>query len=51
MEEKQYEKIPRFVPDTCKNCKGHGVAMLDCEYEKKEDRELLVKVIDNYLAK
>ena len=48
---KTYEKIPRFVPDTCKGCKGHGVYMLDETYEDKESRELLCKVLDNYIEK
>lgn len=47
--EKIYEKIPSFKPDTCKNCKGHAVEMLDCEYENKEDRDLLSKVLGNYI--
>jgi hypothetical protein len=46
--EKEYQKIPRFVPDTCRNCKGHGVYMLDCDFTEKEDRDLLTKVISNY---
>lgn len=40
---KKYEK---FVPDSCKGCKGHGNYMLDVDYTKAEDRELLVKVLD-----
>lgn len=47
--EKQYEKIPRFVPDSCKNCKGHANYMLDCEFTDKEDRNLLLRVLDNYI--
>lgn len=48
---KTYAKVPKFVPDTCKNCKGHGVEMLDCEYTEKEDRNLLIKVLNNYIEK
>jgi len=50
-EEKKYEKIPAFKPDSCKGCKGHGNYMLDCEYENEKDRNLLVKVIGNYITK
>lgn len=46
--ENKYEPIPRFVPDTCKNCKGHSNFVLDCEYTDKEDRDLLVSVLKNY---
>ena len=49
--EKQYEKIPSFKPETCKNCKGHANFMLDCEYETKADRDLLVNVLGNYIEK
>jgi hypothetical protein len=41
-------KIPKFN-DHGSNCKGHANYMLDCEYENQEDRELLVKVLDNYI--
>jgi len=43
------EKIPRFVPDTCKNCKGHGNFMLDCDFTDKDDQDLLVTVLGNYI--
>ena len=46
---KEYEKIPSFNDHP--NCKGHANFMLDCEYEKKEDRDLLVNCLDNYIEK
>ncbi len=49
--EKTYEKIPPIIPEGCKNCKGHGVEMLDNTYEKKETRDLLVKCVSNYISK
>ena len=48
MENKKYTPVPKFVPDTCKNCKGHANYMLDCEYENKDDRDLLISVLENY---
>lgn len=38
--------IPVFNPHT--NCKGHANFMLDCTYEKQEERDLLIKVLENY---
>ena len=46
--EKTYEKVPSFNPHS--NCQGHGIYVLDCEYEDKEDRELLVRCLDNYIV-
>lgn len=43
---KQYKPIPRFVPDTCKNCKGHSNYLLDCDYTRQEDIDLLIKILD-----
>ena len=31
------------------NCKGHANYMLDCEYTKKSERELIVNCLDNYI--
>jgi hypothetical protein len=45
-EEKLYKKVPKFVEDSHKGCKGHGNFMLDCEYEHKADRDLLCNVLD-----
>ena len=48
-EEKKYPKVPAF--NNCPlTCKGHANYMLDNEFETKEDRDLLVRVIDNYLS-
>lgn len=49
-EEKEYKPIPRFN-DHGSSCKGHSNSMLDCEYTKKAERDLMVNVIDNYLSK
>lgn len=48
MNEKQYKPIPRFN-DHGASCKGHANAMLDCEYTKQEERDLLKDIIDRYL--
>lgn len=45
-ENKENIKIPSYNPHT--NCPGHGIYMLDCEYEDKQDRDLLVKVLEHY---
>jgi len=31
------------------NCKGHGNWMLDCEFESQEDRDVLIKCLNNYI--
>lgn len=49
--EKTFEPIPSFKPDSCKNCKGHASYFLDETYEDKESRDLLIKVLDNYIEK
>lgn len=33
------------------NCKGHANWMLDCTFEKEEEREVMKKSLDNYLQK
>ncbi len=45
-----YKAVPRFN-DHGSSCKGHANSMLDCEYTKKEERELLIAIIDNYTDK
>lgn len=47
--EKTYPPIPRFN-DHGSTCKGHANWMLDCEYTKQEERDLLVSVLDNYIG-
>lgn len=32
------------------NCKGHENFMLDCEYTKKDERNLIKKCINNYIS-
>lgn len=46
--EKIYEAVPRFN-DHGSNCSGHTNYVLDCDYTKQQDRELLSKVLDNYI--
>jgi hypothetical protein len=45
--EKKFEPIPAFNDHT--NCKGHGNWMLDCTFEKEEERGVLIKALDNYI--
>lgn len=45
--ETKFKPIPPFN-DHGAVCKGHANWMLDCTYEKKEDREMLLKILDNY---
>ena len=40
--------IPRFN-DHGANCKGHQNWMLDNTFENQEDRDILIKAIDNAL--
>ena len=47
MTKETYNKIPTFNDHP--NCKGHGNYMLDCEYTTKDEREQLLKVLDNYI--
>lgn len=42
-------KIPRFN-DHGAGCKGHANHMLDCEYERQEDRDVMIKVLDKYIG-
>lgn len=45
-----FKPIPRFK-DHGDECKGHGNYMLDCTYEKQEERDLLDKILSNYETK
>lgn len=31
------------------HCQGHANFMLDCTYEKQADRDLIIKVLSNYI--
>ena len=42
-------KIPRFN-DHGAGCKGHANHMLDCEYERQEDRDVMINVLDRHIA-
>jgi len=45
---KKLEAIPRFN-DHGSSCSGHANEMLDCTYEKQEDRNRIIKCLDNYI--
>jgi len=47
MNEKTYSPIPKF--NNHPGCKGHAVEMLDCDYTRQEDRDLMRKIIGNYI--
>lgn len=47
--EKIYEPVPPFKDHT--NCAGHANAMLDCTFEKQEEVDLGVKVLDYYIKR
>lgn len=49
-QEKTFEPVPRFN-DHGIGCKGHNNYMLDCEYTTKDERNQLLKVLDNYIDK
>lgn len=40
------EKYPPTNP--CTNCKGHSIWMLECNLDEKENRDSLIKALDNY---
>ena len=46
--DKTFEPIKPFNDHT--SCQGHANFMLDCTYERKEDRDLIIKVLDNYIS-
>ena len=41
--------IPRFN-DHGATCKGHSNFMLDCDMTRQEDRYVMIKVLDRYMA-
>ena len=47
------DNFPEIKPfnDHGSGCSGHANYMLDCTYTKKEDRELIIKCLDNYIPK
>ena len=51
MKEKEYKykSFPKFN-NHGSSCKGHENYMLDCTYEKEEDRQLLLKVLNHYFG-
>lgn len=42
----EYKAIPRFN-DHGAGCKGHANWMLDCEFTSQDDRDILLKALDN----
>ena len=46
----KYKSFPK-LNDHGSSCIRHANWMLDCTYEKEEDREVLDKCIANYLPK
>lgn len=49
-EDKACPPIKRFN-DHGSGCKGHGNWMLDCEFTKQSERDVLASAISNYIAK
>ena len=47
MIKEKLQKIPAFN-DHGSNCSGHANFMLDCTYEKQDDRDLIIKIVENY---
>lgn len=45
--EKKFEPIKAFNDHP--GCKGHANYMLDCTYEKKEDRDLMMEILTKYI--
>lgn len=45
--EKELPQIKAF--NDHQNCKGHENHMLDCEYTKQEERDLIKKCVSNYI--
>jgi len=46
--EKEFYSEP-FNEHASQNCKGHGNNLTSDTYENEEQRELLVKILDNYI--
>ena len=46
--EKEFYSEP-FNEHTSQNCKGHRNNLTGDTYEEEDDRELLVKILDNYI--
>ena len=42
-----FTPIPKFNDHV--NCKGHANHMLDCTYETQIERDILLKVLNDYL--
>lgn len=49
MNNKIYEPIAPFKDH--QNCKGHGNYMLDCTFETREERDMMIRVLDNHIIK
>ncbi len=44
---KKYKKIPPFNPHA--SCPGHSVSHLDCEFTEQSERDLMIRILDNYI--
>ena len=49
MSDEKFEGIKPFN-DHGSGCSGHANYMLDCTYTKKEQRDLIIKCLNNYIA-
>lgn len=47
---KKPNPIPRFN-DHGPACKGHANWMLDCTFEKQEERDVMINALNNYIDK
>ena len=45
----KYPPVAPFNPHGS-TCKGHGMSFLDCTYETKEERDLMVQILNNYIV-
>lgn len=50
MSDEKFEGIKPFN-DHGSSCQGHANYMLDCTYTKKEDIQLMITCLDNYIPK
>ncbi len=48
-EKKEYKPVPR-LNDHGSGCKGHCNWMLDCEFKTREERDIMISALDNYIV-
>ncbi len=46
----ELKPIPRFN-DHGAGCKGHANWMLDCTFEKQEERDVMIQTLDHYISR